>query len=130
VTARTSPIRIGVWSSTVAEQYVHYAFPQEHGNHTGVRWLRLRDRRSGEVVEVESRSPDLNVGVRHHGDAELFAARHPSDLTSLRRPRITQLFLGYQRGLGTASCGPDTLERYRIPAGTHVVAARIRRQTP
>jgi beta-galactosidase len=127
---RRSSATVGVWSSTVAEQYVHYAFPQEHGNHTGVRWLRLRDRRSGEVVEVESRSPDLNVGARHHGDAELFAARHPSDLTSLRRPRVTQLFLGYQRGLGTASCGPDTLERYRIPAGTHVVAARIRRQTP
>jgi beta-galactosidase len=24
-----------------------------------------------------------------------------------------------QRGLGTASCGPDTLERYRIGAGDH-----------
>jgi beta-galactosidase len=127
---RRAATTVGVWSSSVADQYVHYAFPQEHGNHTGVRWLRLRDTRSGEVVEVESRSPDLNAGVRHHGDAELFAARHPSGLTSLRRPRITQLFLGYQRGLGTASCGPDTLERYRIPAGTHVVAVRIRRQTP
>jgi hypothetical protein len=30
-----------------------------------------------------------------------------------------------QRGLGTASCGPDTLERYRIPAGEHILDFEI-----
>ena len=31
-----------------------------------------------------------------------------------------------KRGLGTASCGPDTLPQYRIPAGTHRFAYRLR----
>jgi len=30
-----------------------------------------------------------------------------------------------QRGLGTASCGPDTLERYRIGAGAHALNFEI-----
>ncbi len=127
---RRSSTTVGRWSSSVAGQYVHYAFPQEHGNHTDLRWLRVRDPRSGEVFEVRSLTPHLDAGVRHHTDAELLAARHPDDLTPLRRPRVTQVFLGFQRGLGTASCGPDALERYRIGSGTHVVAVRVRRHVP
>src|SRR4029077_12065086 len=34
---------LGVWSSTVADQYVPYIRPQENGGHADVRWLDLRD---------------------------------------------------------------------------------------
>jgi len=33
---------------------------------------------------------------------------------------------GVHRGLGTGSCGPDTLPRYRIRAGMHRFGYRIR----
>jgi beta-galactosidase len=126
-TDRRSSATVGQWSSTVAEQYVHYAFPQEHGNHTGLRRLALRDDRGGETFELVAESPNLEFSVRHHTDAELFAARHPSDLTPLSASRVTQVFVGFNRGLGTGSCGPDTAAEYRIAAGTHTVHARVRR---
>ena len=37
-----------------------------------------------------------------------------------------------QRGLGTASCGPDTLEPYKIAAGDHVLNfdIQVREKSP
>lgn len=119
---------VGRWRSTVAEQYVPYAFPQEHGHHTGLRWLALTDpiRRLGLLV-VADEPGALGWSVRHHDDAELFAATHVDGLTPLDSPRQTVLALdAAQRGLGTASCGPDTLERYRVPARTHRIRAWLR----
>jgi beta-galactosidase len=44
-------------------------------------------------------------------------ATHTPDLTP-RREVIVNLDVR-QRGLGTGSCGPDTLDRYRIGPGDH-----------
>lgn len=119
---------VGRWRSTIADQYVPYAFPQEHGHHTGLRWLALTDptHRLGLLV-IADEPGALGWSVRHHDDAELFAATHVDGLTPLVSPQQTVLALdAVQRGLGTASCGPDTLERYRTRAGTHRIRAWMR----
>ena len=54
---------------------------------------------------------------------DLFAAKHTTDLTP-RREVIVNLDVG-QRGLGTASCGPDTLARYRLATGDHALDFEI-----
>jgi beta-galactosidase len=120
---------VGRWSSTVAEQYVPYAFPQEHGHHTGLRWLRLTDAAGTAGVDVvAAAADDLGFAARHHDDTELFAARHTSDHTPLDAPRHTVLHVDLvQRGLGTMSCGPDTLPGFRTTAGTHTMTFRFRR---
>ena len=103
------------YRSTVREQYVPYIVPQEHGNHTDVRWLTLSNAR-GNAVRVEARGP-LEFSASHLTAHDLFAATHTPEL----RPR-PEVFLNLdlqQRGLGTASCGPDTLERYTIPPGRY-----------
>ncbi|WP_026361035.1 glycoside hydrolase family 2 TIM barrel-domain containing protein [Amycolatopsis nigrescens] len=41
---------IGVYTSTVDEQYVDYYRPQDHGNHTDTRWTTLSDGRDGLLV--------------------------------------------------------------------------------
>jgi beta-galactosidase len=129
---RRASVRVGRWRSTVDDQYVPYAFPQEHGHHTGLRWLRLRDPRTGEGIEVVAEpDDDLGFAVRHHTDAELFAARHVDELTPLDTPAVTVLHLdAAQRGLGTGSCGPDALPSHRIPAGEHRIRVRLRRLRP
>ena len=123
---RRAAATVGRWRSTVAEQYVPYAFPQEHGFHTGLRWMRLGDPDAGVALEVVAGIPGLGFSTRHHTDAELFAARHVDDLIPLDRPEVTELHLGWTRGLGTGSCGPDTLPRYRIGVGRHRLRARYR----
>jgi beta-galactosidase len=38
---RKTGAKIGIYESTVDEQYVPYVFAQEHGNKTDVRWAKL-----------------------------------------------------------------------------------------
>jgi beta-galactosidase len=106
---------IGRYSGSVAGQYVPYIVPQEHGNHTDTRWLSLDNGRTS--VRISALGP-LEFSASHFTAEDLFAATHTCDLKA--RPE-TILNLDFrQRGLGTASCGPDTGEAYRIPAGRHL----------
>ena len=41
---------IGVWSTSVDEQFVDYLRPQDHGNHTDVRWVGLAGDDGGLIV--------------------------------------------------------------------------------
>ncbi len=119
---------VGRWSSSVDDLYTDYVLPQEHGHRTGVRWFALRAGSaapgSGLIVVADPDTGDGTIGAtaRRHSDADLWASRHTDELArrAAARPMTTWLFLDVaQRGLGTASCGPDTLEAYRIPGGTH-----------
>jgi len=120
---------VGRWSGTVRGQYVPYVVPQEHGNRTGLRWMEL----TGEAAAVRftPSEPCEGSATRFTPD-DLFRARHTTDLTP-RAEVIVNLDVG-QRGLGTGSCGPDTLERYRVGAGEHALDYEIRpsarRQNP
>ena len=107
--------RVGVHHSTVREQYVPYVMPQEHGLHTETRWFELRDTdRGGRAVRVTT---PYAFSALHHTPEQLTAALHDVDLVA--HPATTVHVDVAHRGLGTASCGPDTLERYRIGAGRY-----------
>jgi beta-galactosidase len=112
---------VDLHQGTVTGQYVPYILPQEHGNHTDVRWLSVDDGEAGVLVRARGL---LEFTASHYTAHDLYAAHHTYDL----KPRgETILSLDYhQRGLGTASCGPDTLERYRIGPGTHRFAFELK----
>ncbi|MCU0791266.1 MAG: DUF4981 domain-containing protein [Opitutaceae bacterium] len=121
---RKAAADLGVWENTVAGEYVDYVLPQEHGHHTDVRWLELSTSgRRPATLRVEG-APTLEFNATHFTAEELFACRHTTDL----RPRAeTILYLDVaQRGLGTATCGPDALPEHRIPAGKHTLAYSLR----
>ena len=101
---------VGRFASTVTEQYVPYILPQEHGHHPGTRWLTLTDG-AGFGLRVLGR-PAIGFGASHFTAGDLTAARHTNELEP--RPEILLSLDHAQRGLGTASCGPDTAERYRL----------------
>lgn len=109
---RKAAAMLRIHTTTVDEQYVPYVMPQEHGHHTDVRWLELSRRRNrGPALRIEG-APPIEFNATHFAAEDLYAARHTIDLEP--RPE-TILYLDHaHRGLGTASCGPDTLERYRI----------------
>ena len=101
---------VGRFESTVADQYVPYIVPQEHGHHPDTRWLTLTDG-TGFGLKVQGQ-PTIGFGASHFTAADLTSARHTNEL----EPRA-EVFLSLdhaQRGLGTASCGPDTAVRYRL----------------
>ncbi|MCW5549831.1 MAG: DUF4981 domain-containing protein [Opitutaceae bacterium] len=102
--------------STVTEQYVPYILPQEHGNKTDVRWLALHDG-AGRGVRFTAQDRHMEASASHFTAADLYAAKHTTDLTP--RPEVQVNLDHGQRGLGTASCGPDTLPQYRIQPGKY-----------
>ncbi len=106
---------IGTWTSTVTDQYVPYVVPQEHGGHTATRWFTVADG-AGVVARVDAPEP-FQFSASHFGAADLFAATHDVELLA-RAETIVHVDHAH-RGLGTLSCGPDTLPRYRIGPGRH-----------
>jgi beta-galactosidase len=111
---------IDLYESTVTGQYVPYVMPQEHGNHTDVRWLSLENENAGFIVRAEN---VLEFTVSHYTAQDLTAAYHTYDLKP--RPEVILSLDYHQRGLGTASCGPDTLDRYKIGPGKYRLAYTI-----
>jgi len=112
---------LGRWESTVEAQYVPYIYPQEHGNLTDVRWVALR-RADGVGLLISAPDP-IEAGASHYSDDTLTAAKHTPDLV---RDDVVHIHLDLrQRGLGGASCGPDTLEKYRVPTGKQTLRYRL-----
>jgi len=61
----------------------------------------------------------MEASASHFTAHDLYAAKHTTDLRP--RPEVHVNLDFAQRGLGTASCGPDTLPRYRIKSGQHAL---------
>ena len=99
---------VGVYHSTVRDQYVPYVRPQETGNKEGVRWVALTSRKeSGLLVVADSL---LSVTALHFRANDLDKANHIDELTP--RKEVYLSLDAKQLGLGNASCGPPVLEKY------------------
>ena len=111
---RKAGTAVGLYKSTVDDQYVPYIMPQENGSKTDVRWLTLEnDQGQGLLVT----GPQvIEFSATHYHAKDLFAAHHTHDLQR-REETILNLDLR-QTGLGGASCGPATLPEYTLPPGT------------
>jgi beta-galactosidase len=104
---------VGRYQNTVSGEYVPYVMPQEHGHHTDVRWLTLKNEVGSRAHGLHiSGDPTFEFNVSHFTANDLYTARHTPDLHP--RPEVIVSLDAVQRGLGTASCGPDTLEQYQI----------------
>ncbi len=113
---------VGRWISSVGEQHVPYIRPQENGGHADVRWLELTDG-DGAGVRFELDRPG-QVSVSHHRAVDLATATHEPELVPHAE---TYVHLdAAHRGLGTASCGPDTLPEYLVGPGTYTWTWRLR----
>ena len=107
--------RIGRYISTVAAQYIPDVRPQENGGHSAVRWFELRNAQGTGLRFVMGKPVQLSVTP--HRDGELADATHDVEL----RPSgntVVHIDTAH-RGVGTASCGPDTLDKYIIKTGVH-----------
>ena len=108
--------RQAVHHSSVTAQYVPYILPQEHGNLTDVRWLEVRSDRH--LVRV-SADRLLEASASHYPHEALTPAFHIYELSP--SPLCWVTLDAMQRGLGGASCGPDTLEQYRVYPGRYTM---------
>jgi len=107
--------RVGRWRSTVDDLHVPYVRPQESGGRADVRWISLLDT-AGRGLRITLDVPRQASASRFRAE-DLAAATHHGELVP--RPVAVVHLDAAHRGLGTASCGPDTLPEYLVGPGTY-----------
>ncbi len=102
---------LGIYKSTVAEQFVNFPKPQDMANREDVRWCSLTSR-CGRGLKFVAKTR-MSTSALPWSDAQLTLAPHPHEL-----PESDGIYLHLDAavtGLGGTSCGQDIpLERDRV----------------
>ncbi|KAK4698100.1 beta-galactosidase, partial [Lecanoromycetidae sp. Uapishka_2] len=142
--------KIGVWKRGVHEMMTNYDMPQENGNRTETRWVKVTDERGiGIKATLDRESARGAASVQHSKSSSLDTSSSADTWEMVRRPKeqttgrpgfdfavsrytaedLDQAQHPYElkgskginlridddhHGLGSASCGPDTLEQHQL----------------
>ncbi|MFF3482603.1 glycoside hydrolase family 2 TIM barrel-domain containing protein [Streptomyces sp. NPDC002701] len=102
---------LGRWEATVDELQTPYVRPQENGARADVRWAEIGQGAGRPALRVEG-EPEFWFTARRWTSEQLDAAEHLTDLTPGDTVWVN-LDHG-QQGIGSQSCGPGVLPRYRL----------------
>jgi len=110
--------KTGVWfdqfQDTVDNMHTPYILPQENGSRCEVNWTTLRDADGNGIMIIAPET--MQFTVSRFSAKQMYAAKHTNEL---KAEDSIYLYLDYaQRGLGTCSCGPDTMDKYKLESGT------------
>lgn len=119
---RAAGAPVGHHSAPVDSLFTPYLRPQESGGRHGVRRFTLSAPDATGLSVVLDRPRQVSV-TRYRAE-DLAAAAHHDQLTP--RPGCVVHIDAAHRGLGTASCGPDTFPSYVPQPGTHHWAWTLR----
>ena len=118
---------LGVYKSTVAEQFVNFPKPQSMGGREDVRWASLTDSDGRGVIFIPADT--VSVSALPWSDMEMTLAPHPKDLPASTG---TNLHIDTRTlGLGGLSCGQGgPLEEDQLYATPHRISFIIRPLRP
>ncbi|MBL8026873.1 MAG: DUF4981 domain-containing protein, partial [Fibrobacteres bacterium] len=102
---------VGLYTKSVRDLYTPYVYPQENGNREEVRSVSFLDN-NGHGLAVNG-VPLINFSAHYFTTDDLENAKHAAELTE--RDFITVNIDYKQCGVGSGSCGPETLPKYKIP---------------
>ena len=102
---------IGLWQSTVSQQYVHYPRPQDSGNHEDCTYVELKTKR-GKRLCIEAVDRPFSFSALPYSAQYLASNTHDHELQDQGK---TYLSIDCAvMGLGNSSCGPGVLKKYTI----------------
>ena len=102
--------KVGFYESNADDEYVNYILPQEHGNHIETKILELEH-----GLRFES-DKGFEFNVSHYTSEALAKAKH---IDELEKEDATIIRIDYKcSGVGSASCGPKLIEKYRFDEKT------------
>ncbi len=94
------------YESNVDNEYFPYIMPQEHGNHGNCRSLKL----SNGLEFITNQMFEINISK--YSSMDLTNAKHIDELV---KNDMVHIRIDYKdSGVGSASCGPLLLEKYRL----------------
>jgi len=105
---RMSAGRVGIHTVRPVDDFHVYVKPGSAGNHTDVRWVSFDG--YGVVVTSDAR---FQFSAYPYGDDAVAKAQHTGEL--IPEDILTVHLDAAQTGVGTATCGPDVLEKYYLP---------------
>ena len=109
----TPQATVGIYSTTVSDMHEPYIRPQDSGNRTQVRWMKLTDAAGDGLLFCNGDKP-FSFNVRHFSQKLLQKAKHQEDLHDENTTVVS--IDGFLRGSGSASCGPEVLPEYLVDA--------------
>ena len=102
---------VGLWKSTVSEQYVHYPRPQDSGNHEDCTYIELKTKK-GKVIRIEAVDAPFSFSALPYTAQYIASKTHDYELEDQGK---TYLSIDCAvMGLGNSSCGPGVLKKYSI----------------
>ena len=102
---------VGLWKSTVSEQYVHYPRPQDSGNHEDCIYIELKTKK-GKVIHIEAVDAPFSFSALPYTAQYIASKTHDYELEDQGK---TYLSIDCAvMGLGNSSCGPGVLKKYSI----------------
>ncbi|GID51369.1 beta-galactosidase [Actinoplanes capillaceus] len=112
---RQSAATVGVWSSSVNDQFTAYSRPQANGNHTGTRWAALSDGRRTGILVGSPVGESLDVSVSRYDDLD--RAEYDHQLPFVRNAGWVTLHAATgETGMGETP--NSVLAPYRLAPGT------------
>lgn len=104
---------LGIYRANVSDMHEPYIKPQDNGNHSMTRWLRV-GKPDGPGLLFLAQGAPFSFSVHNYTQTLLQNAKHREDVYD---QNTTALCIdGFVRGTGTSACGPDTLEPYIVDA--------------
>ena len=120
---RKASCPIGLWTSTVSEQYVHYPHPQDSGNHEDCTLIELKTKQ-GKTLRIEAVDKPFSFSALPYSAQHIASKSHDYELQEEGKT-----FLSIDcavMGLGNSSCGPGVLKKYAInKSQPHTLRIRI-----
>jgi len=108
---RKTSCPVGLWQSTVSEQYVHYPRPQDSGNHEDCTMIELKPRH-GKALRIEAVDKPFSFSALPYSAQYIASKSHDYELQDQGK---TYLSIDCAvLGLGNSSCGPGVLKKYTI----------------
>lgn len=123
---------VGLYESTVTDEFYPYIRPQENGNHVDLRWMQLRTIDGKGTLRVTSETPDTHLfsaSALHYTQASLDEGPNKHNLHSpdIAPQPLTNLCIDLrQMGLGCVnSWGAQPRQEYMLPYQDYTFSFRL-----
>ncbi len=108
-----------LYTQTVDEAFTNYVHPQENGNKYKSLWVKLNDNNSSFRIDSLNKANRFDFSVTYYDDMHLTNAKHRNEL---KKDDFIHLNIDYkQNGLGSNSCGPLPMDKYKCTVEPFVI---------
>ncbi len=100
------------FETTVTDNFEHYVRPQENSSHYGTKWANVKNADGVGICCTPNDFDSFSVNAQHFTANMIREAKHDYELEPLKE---TVLNLDFKHlSCGSASCGPISLDKYRL----------------